>query len=244
MARGPAGTHSVHAARRTLRVRRTAALLIDRGSTLVHARRMARLTRLQVENLCLSRGTRTLFRGLSFAVEAGCAAALVGENGVGKTSVLRAIAGLLEPTAGTIRFFGDDGVEADEAIRRQAHLVGHLDGLAGSLTAWAEVEFAVAWTGGSIDVARKTVSRLGLERVLDLPVRKLSAGQRRRLTMIRLVASPRPLWLLDEPTTALDAASRGWMEGTMRAHLDGGGLIVAAAHDPLPIDAVEIDVTG
>ncbi len=204
---------------------------------------MARLTRVEVEKLCLSRGSRTLFRGLSFAVEAGSAVALVGENGAGKTSVLRAIAGLLEHDAGTIRFAaGDDHMEPREAIRDHSHLVGHLDGLAGSRGVGAEVEFATAWTGGSVDVARNTADRLGLSRVLDLPVRKLSAGQRRRLTMIRLVASPRSLWLLDEPTTALDAASRDWMAKTMRTHLDFGGLIIAAAHDPLPIEAAQLVV--
>ena len=200
------------------------------------------MVRLQVEDLCLSRGSRILFRGLSFAIEAGYAAVLVGENGVGKTSVLRAIAGLLEPAAGFIHFWGDDGVGVDEAIRRQGHLVGHLDGLSGSLIVRSEIEFATAWTGGSIQVARETAEQLGLASALDLPVRQLSAGQRRRLAMIRLVASPRPLWLLDEPTTALDAAGRGWMEGAMRTHLDSGGLIVAAAHDPLRVDAVIIDV--
>ncbi len=204
---------------------------------------MARLTRLAVQTLTLARGPRTLFRDLSFGVAAGEAVTLRGKNGAGKTSLLRAIAGLLEPSVGAIRFFaGDDGIEARDAIRGQSHFIGHLDGLAGSRAARAEMEFATAWTGGSGSVALETAERLGLARVLELPVRKLSAGQRRRLGMIRLIASPRPLWLLDEPTTALDAVGRRWMEGAMRAHLEDGGLIVAAAHDPLPIASRAVEV--
>ena len=83
---------------------------------------------------------------------------------------------------------------------------------------------------------------MGLSRILDLPVRKLSAGQRRRLALVRLVASPRALWLLDEPTTALDQGSRDWMASVMRLHLAAGGLIVAAAHDPPPIEAAVVEV--
>lgn len=204
---------------------------------------MARLTRLEVTGLSLARGPRTLFRNLSFGVESGTAVALVGENGAGKTSLLRAVAGLLPPCGGHIEFFADeDGVDPRDAIRSQAHLIGHLDGLAGSRSVRAEIEFTTAWTGGSLDVAFACAESLSLSRVLDLPVRKLSAGQRRRLAMIRLVASPRPLWLLDEPTTALDAASRTWVGDVMRAHLENGGLILAAAHDPLPIETRTIEV--
>lgn len=201
------------------------------------------MTRLAVETLTLTRGPRTLFRDLSFGVGAGEAVTLRGENGAGKTSLLRAIAGLLEPDGGVIRFFaGDTGVEARDAIRGQSHIIGHLDGLSGSRAGRAEIEFATAWTGGSQSIALETAERLGLARVLDLPVRKLSAGQRRRLAMIRLIASPRPLWLLDEPTTALDSASKHWMEDVMRAHLRDGGLILAAAHDPLPIESRVVGV--
>lgn len=204
---------------------------------------MARLTRLDVTDLTLARGPRTLFRELSFSVEAGQAVVLVGENGAGKTSLLRSIAGLLQPSGGTIRFLSDEAdVDTHEAIRTQCHLVGHLDGLAGARPVRDELRFWAVWTGGSIDIALDAADRLGLARLLDLPVRKLSAGQRRRVALIRLVASSRALWLLDEPTTALDAASRAWIGTAMGAHLDAGGLIVAAAHDPLPILARTVEV--
>lgn len=204
---------------------------------------MARLNRLEVTDLSLARGPRTLFRNLSFAVAAGEAVVLMGDNGAGKTSLLRAVAGLLQPADGRMLFLGADGeLDAAETIRDETHSIGHADGLAGLRSARAELCFAVDWTGGSREVALRSAEQLGLSRVLDLEVRKLSAGQRRRLALIRLAAGPRTLWLLDEPMTALDAASRTWVAQLMAAHLHGGGLIVAAAHDPLPIASTVVRV--
>ncbi len=200
-------------------------------------------TRLEVTNLSLARGPRVLFRELSFKVEAGEAVVLMGENGAGKTSLLRAIGGLLKPIEGRIGFgalHGDH--DFVEVIREQTHLIGHADGLAGSRSARAELFFAVDWMKGSRENALRAADALGLARVLDLEVRKLSAGQRRRLALIRLVAAPRALWLLDEPMTALDASSRAWLAQQMVAHLDAGGLFVAAAHDPLPIAAAAMRI--
>jgi heme exporter protein A len=204
---------------------------------------MARPTRLEVTDLSLARGARTLFPDLSFTAHAGQAVALMGENGAGKTSLLRAIAGLLRPSEGRVLFRGADGdLDSGEAIRGHTHLIGHSDGLAGSRSARAELCFAVDWTGGSRALASLTAEALGLSRILDLEVRKLSAGQRRRLALIRLVAAPRALWLMDEPMTALDTASREWVARLMATHLQSGGLIVAAAHDVLPIPATVVRV--
>lgn len=204
---------------------------------------MVRLRRLDVDALSIRRGPRTLFRGLTFSVRAGEAVALSGDNGAGKTSLLRAIAGLLAPSEGEIAFSADDvRLEAQEAIRNQTHLIGHLDGLAGTRSGRSEMEFATAWTAGSQTLAHETAERIGLSRLLELPISKLSAGQRRRIAMVRLISSPRPLWLLDEPNTSLDAATRDWLSEMMRAHLANGGLIVAAAHDPLAIETSIIEV--
>jgi heme exporter protein A len=204
---------------------------------------MAILIRLEVTDLSLARGPRTLFRDLSFTVTAGEAVALMGENGAGKTSLLRAISGLLKPAEGRVRFHGADGeLDPAEAVRDQTHLVGHADGLAGSRSARAELFFTVDWTGGSRAAALEAADDLGLTRVLDLDVRKLSAGQRRRLALIRLAATRRALWLLDEPMTALDTASRAWVAGSMTRHLEAGGLIVAAVHDTLPIPATVVRI--
>lgn len=193
---------------------------------------------LSVSSLALARGGRTLFSGLSFRVARGEAVALTGANGAGKTSLLRAIAGFVRPAAGEIVF--DGAGEADDARARGLHLLGHADGLKAGRTAGEELRFAVRWTGGADETA--AIARLGLEPLLDLPVRKLSAGQRRRLALARLIAAPRPLWLLDEPLAPLDADRRALVGALMGEHLAGGGLIVAAVHDPLPIPARDVRI--
>lgn len=201
---------------------------------------------LTVEGLALQRGERVLFSGFGFAAAAGEAIALTGANGAGKTSLLRAVAGFIRPAAGVIGFSGPDGpLDADEARREGCHLLGHQDGLKGGRSAREELAFQAAWTAGTnadADAGVEAAERLGLTRLLDLEVRKLSAGQRRRLALARLLASPRPLWLLDEPLAPLDAERRTQMGELMAAHLAGGGLIVAAVHDPLPIAARTVEI--
>lgn len=199
------------------------------------------MTRLDIHDLAVSRGERRLFRGLSLAVAAGEAVALTGANGAGKTSLLRAVAGFIRPDAGTIGF---GGTEPETARRRDLHLLGHLEGLKGARTAGEELEFQARWLGGDAAGIDRAVQALKLAPLLDLPVRTLSAGQRRRLALARLIAAPRPLWLLDEPLAPLDADWRSALGGIMRAHLDGGGLILAAVHDPLPIPARPFDLGG
>lgn len=198
-----------------------------------------------VEGLSISRGERRLFAGLDLRLAAGEAVVLTGPNGAGKTSLLRAIAGFIRPDAGSVAFEGEAGpLEADEARRDGVHLLGHLDALKAGRVARDELLFHVGWTGGDSASALAAAQTLGLTRVLDLAVRHLSAGQRRRLALARLVASPRPLWLLDEPLAPLDAAHRSLFGELMAAHLAGGGLILAAAHDPLPIAARAIGLAA
>lgn len=200
---------------------------------------------LHLENLAIRRGERLLFQGLDLALHAGEAIALTGANGVGKTSLLRAIAGLIAPQAGQVRFAGSEGeLDPDEARSRHIHLMGHLDGLKSVGRAWDELLFQVRWTGGTEASARAACQRLDLDRLLDLEVRKLSAGQRRRLALARLIASPRPLWLLDEPMAPLDAQRRQVLGEIMSEHLAGGGMIIAAVHDPLPISARRLDLVA
>lgn len=192
-----------------------------------------------IQRLSLRRGGRTLFEDLSLELRAGQAAALIGRNGAGKTSLLRAVAGLLAPEGGTIEF---DGAEAAEARASGLHIVGHQDGLKPGRTAREELEFWNRWLGAAPESARRAIDVLQLATLLDLEVRRLSAGQRRRLAMARLVAAPRPLWLLDEPLSPLDAHWRARFGELMAEHLAGGGLILAAVHDPLPISAAQIEV--
>ncbi len=200
----------------------------------------------RIKGLSLARGERTLFSGLDLALESGQAGALLGRNGAGKTSLLRAVAGLLRPQAGTITFEGQDGasLEAETARAEGLHLAGHHDGLKTTRTAWEELLFQAQWTGGTEASARAAVERLDLSRLLDLEVRRLSAGQRRRVSLARLLASPRPLWLLDEPMAPLDAGHRALFGEILAEHLAGGGMLLAAVHDPLPIPARSVEIGG
>jgi heme exporter protein A len=200
---------------------------------------------LHIESLSLERGGRRLFDRFDLDLKAGEAIALTGANGAGKTSLLRAVAGLILPTAGTVRFEGAAGpLEADDARSGGLHLMGHHDGLKTTRTAGEELGFWAAWMGQGEGGVSRAIEAFELTPLLDLEVRRLSAGQRRRLALARLIASPRPLWLLDEPLAPLDAARRTRFGKLMAAHLAGGGLILAAVHDPLPIAARAVVIGG
>jgi heme exporter protein A len=196
---------------------------------------------LELGGLAVSRGGRTLFSGLELSLAAGEACALTGPNGAGKTSLLRAVAGLIAPDAGTIGFGGADPVEARG---RGLHLLGHLDALKPARGAGEELAFWSRWCGADAAGLALAVETLDLARLLPLEVRRLSAGQRRRLALTRLIAAPRPLWLLDEPLSPLDAGWRSRFGEMMTRHLAGGGMILAAVHDPLPIPARSLELAG
>ena len=201
------------------------------------------ITALSLDNLAVQRGERVLFRRLSLRVAAGEALALTGANGAGKTSLLRVVSGFIRPLEGAVAFEGAAGpLESEEARRAGIHILGHQDGLKGARPAWEELAFQVRWTGGDAAAMAAAVEALELGRLLDLEVRKLSAGQRRRVALARLIASPRSLWLLDEPMAPLDARHRARFGEMMRSHLAGGGLILAAVHDPLPIQAHTVEI--
>jgi len=189
---------------------------------------------LSVENLAVGRGGRTLAADLSFTV-ASCEALLVtGPNGAGKSTLLRVMAGLLKPMAGSIAFRGD-GVDPDDPVGVHAHYIGHADALKSAMTARENLAFwaAALGGGGGADDPDAALARVGLPHVADLPVAWLSAGQRRRVSLARLFVALRPVWILDEPATALDAASQGRLATAMAEHRARGGLIVAATHAPL-----------
>jgi len=187
---------------------------------------------LRAENLGCSRGGREVFAGLNFAVAAGEALVVTGRNGAGKSSLLRLIAGLVRMSAGRIELSGG---EDDAPIGERAHYLGHQDAVKGSLTVAENVAFWIDFLGGG-KPAMEALDAVGLKSLADLPAAYLSAGQRRRLSIARLFAIARPLWLLDEPTSSLDAASQTRLAELMRAHLAGGGLIVAAAHGPIGLE--------
>lgn len=189
------------------------------------------------------RGERRLFDHFDLTLSAGEAVSLTGANGAGKTSLLRAVAGLLRPESGVIAFEGEHGaLDADQARSEGLHMIGHHDGLKASRTAADELAFQAAWTGGGAAGVARAVETFDLKPLLPLEVRRLSAGQRRRLACARLIASPRSLWLLDEPMAPLDAMRRAQLGALMQAHLADGGLILAAVHDPLPLATRTVEV--
>lgn len=183
---------------------------------------------LVVENLTLERGGWRLFEGVSFDAPAGAHLALTGPNGAGKTSLLRALAGFLQPAAGTILMDGRTPEDAQQSM----HVLGHRDGLKASLDVRAHVQFWAGLLGGDED-AGKVLETVGLARVADLPARVLSAGQARRLALARLLIARRPLWLLDEPAASLDSEGKALLEALIGGHRAGGGTVVAAVHEPL-----------
>ena len=189
--------------------------------------------------LTVSRGERMLFRDLSVHIAPGEAVALTGANGAGKTTLLRTLAGFIRPDAGTVAFAD---IEPAEARASHIHWLGHMDGLKTGRRAREELEFQARWSGANDEGITAAIAGLALEPLLDLEVRKLSAGQRRRLAFARLIAAPRPLWLLDEPFAPLDARWRAALGLMMQAHLDRGGAILAAVHDPLPVAARALDI--
>jgi len=194
---------------------------------------------ISVSDLTVSRGERVLFRDLAFQIVSGEAVALTGANGAGKTTLLRTLAGFIRPDAGTVAFAD---LEPAQARANHIHWLGHLDGLKTGRRAREELDFHARWAGADADGIAAAIDVLALQPLLDLEVRKLSAGQRRRLAFARLVAAPRPLWLLDEPFAPLDARWRAALGLLMQTHLDKGGAILAAVHDPLPVAARALDI--
>lgn len=201
---------------------------------------------LSVDKLELARGGRRLATDLSFSVHAGDALVVTGPNGAGKSTLLRALAGLLPAASGDITLTGDD-VSADDPAGVHAHYLGHADALKTALTARENLAFWAAMLGGRAAgrlVARsplEALAALRLDHAADLPVGWLSAGQKRRVALARLLVAARPLWILDEPATALDVASQDRLAGLMADHRAHGGMIVAATHAPLGLaDAREL----
>lgn len=192
--------------------------------------------RLAASGLACIRGGREVFSGLGFGIGAGAALLVGGPNGSGKSSLLRMVAGLLAIAGGRLTL---EGGHPDRSIGEQAHYLGHQDALKPSLTVAENLGFWARYLGSGGGAPELALAAVGLDAIGTLPAGYLSAGQRRRLSIARLLAVPRPLWLLDEPTTALDATAQATLAELMRAHLAGGGMILAATHGPIGLDGAQ-----
>jgi heme exporter protein A len=200
---------------------------------------------LEGHGLASLRGDRLIFSQVDFAVSAGEALTLTGRNGAGKSTLMRMIAGFVRPFAGQVSWRGERTLSQREAFAAEFVYAGHKDGLKTALTATENLEMVARLTGVRAVEPQMALDRFGIADLADLPVGYMSAGQRRRVALGRLVMADAPLWLLDEPLTAIDASTIQVLGDVMQAHLDQGGLIVAATHAPLPgIEGSMLEITA
>jgi len=197
---------------------------------------------LEVSDLECARGDRVLFRGLAFTLAPGKLLHVRGANGSGKTTLLRALAGLTQPLHGEIRWRGAPIADQREALAAALCYVGHSNGLQGELNALENLRFAAWLNGDSADAAsiEQALDQVGLLPYARLPAKLLSQGQKRRLALARLRLADKPLWILDEPFTALDAASCARIGALLDAHLANNGMAIMASHQALAIDAARL----
>jgi heme exporter protein A len=185
-----------------------------------------------------------VFRDLSLSVSGGALVSVEGPNGVGKTSLLRVIAGFLRPAAGTITLRIDEVLRTEDEERgAHAGWLGHQDAVKPQMRVREQIAF---WARlfGTARSADEALSAFGLAALADVPGQFLSAGQRRRLALARLTLCARPLWLLDEPLAALDADGKTLVARTIAAHCAAGGIVLAATHEPLGIAGETLRLGG
>ncbi len=185
---------------------------------------------LEAKSLACERGGRLIFKDLSFVVGSGEIVELRGPNGAGKSSLLRLLAGLNKPAAGSLSLVGQT-----EDVATQSHYIGHHEALKPALTVKENLEFWVGFQGGVADLIS-----FKLQHLADDEARLLSEGQRRRLSLSRLVSAKRPVWLLDEPTVGLDQTALADLRSMIESHLAEGGLVIAATHTDLGLSKTRV----
>ena len=201
-----------------------------------------------VENLTCVRGGRTVFAGLGFTLETGGVLMLVGPNGSGKSSLLRLMAGLLKPAAGNLKWDREEIYEDPEIHSGRLHYVGHLDAVKPALSVFENVSFWSSLMNGCSENGESTIKALntfGLGHLEKVPGRFLSTGQKKRVNLARILASPAPLWLLDEPTAALDKETIISLEAAINHHCTAGGMVVISTHSDIKLPEHQvIDLAG
>lgn len=195
------------------------------------------------KDLVCVRGERTVFTGLDFALDSGGALVLIGPNGSGKSSLLRLMAGLLKPVAGALLWDGEKTHEDPEAHGGRLHYVGHHDAVKPVLNVSENVSFWATLRKGGTNTqvsVEAALAAFGIGHLADVPGRFLSAGQKRRVNLARILAADAPLWLLDEPTTALDKQTIAALETTIARHRENGGMVVISTHSDMELDAFQV----
>lgn len=188
------------------------------------------------------RGERIVFAGLGFTLDGGGALLLKGPNGSGKSSLLRLMAGLLRPASGALAWDGEAVWSDPDGHRRRLHYVGHLDAVKPAFTVAENLAFWCGLHGGRTDndAVGAALETFAIAHLADLPGRYLSAGQKRRLNLARIAASPAPLWLLDEPATGLDDDAVARLEGAISKHRAGGGMAAVSTHAGLDVEGAGV----
>ncbi|PDT17202.1 heme ABC exporter ATP-binding protein CcmA [Rhizobium sp. J15] len=199
---------------------------------------------LTAENLAARRGEDLIFVNVSFHLEAGEALVLTGKNGSGKSTLLRVAAGLLRPEKGTV-IFRDEESPQGRHPGEVSHYLGHRNAMKNELTVVENLDFWRSFLGNASLSTEDAAEAVGLSGITHLPFAYLSAGQQRRFAFAKLLVAHRPVWILDEPTAALDASADRLFAGLIEAHLAKGGIVLAATHQPLGLkNARELKMTG
>lgn len=196
---------------------------------------------LSLHTLQCRRGERELFRDVNMALARNELLQVEGANGSGKTSLLRIVAGLSEAASGEVRWNNESIAELAENYFRDLLYLGHGAAIKDELTALENLELNLQLAGEDVTLAnaKQALSDAGLKDRLHLPAKYLSQGQRRRVALARLCLSQRPLWILDEPFTALDVSAVDWVAGLIAKQLDGGGIVIFTTHQPVSIPGYE-----
>jgi heme exporter protein A len=195
---------------------------------------------LETHQLACVRGGRPVFAGVEFSLEAGDVLSLQGPNGSGKSTLIRMLAGFLVPALGEIRWNGDNIRSNLAEHRARLHYVGHADGIKALLSVRENLAFTCALNGAGNGALDRALNTFGLSALAETPGRFLSSGQRRRLSLARLLAGERPIWLLDEPGVGLDAESRKRLERVINNHRQAGGLTVLATHGDVRVEGTRV----